>query len=84
MNEKKKNILYTVIRKIYEYFEERLSFKNVLFTFIGSNLIFLMFQFSVQLRTLFCFDTMDSYNMIANYILGFIIIAFTVIILLHH
>ena len=58
-----------------------ISFRSVIMTFFGSNLIYVSFHLSSQIRSSFAFRFIDSVNLVLAAIFGFIFIISFVILL---
>lgn len=78
------SIIFTGMKRFHEFLEMKLSLKSIMLSFIGSNLIFLAFTFSVQLKFIFGYVLVDRFNVLATLSLGFVKIAFTLMILMYH
>ena len=72
-----------ILKSVTDYFEESISFKNILLTLIGANLIFFSFEISLQLRVFFSFKFIDTLNLVFTLVCGMVfIIMFCVLLAL--
>lgn len=57
------------------------SFRSVILTLFGSNLIYISFQISCQLRSAFAFQFIDSVNLVLAVMFGFLFVILFIILL---
>jgi hypothetical protein len=69
------------MKSLNEYLIDKVSLRNIILTFFGSNLIYVSFHLSSQMRLAFAFRFIDSINLVLAALFGFIFVLAFIILL---